>query len=366
MFIKQLSIKNFRNYENADLKLTKNINIITGNNAQGKTSLIEAIYALSTTKSHRTNKDSQIILFEKEFTRIEAIISEDKENFTLTLNISKKGKIANYNGISKKKLSDYIGILKTVFFAPEDLSLIKAAPTSRRRFLDMEIGQVDSHYIHHLTQYTKILKHRNELLKKFVENDEHNLMLEVLTKQICPHFLYLINKRKWFLSELEVYAKDVHTHITDFEENIMFKYLNSAKSDLISEEEIFKKYERFFQQDKKMKTTTIGPHRDDFLILINDMNAHEFASQGQQRTAILSIKLAEIELINEVTGVYPVLLLDDVLSELDNKRQMKLLNATKERTQTFITTTTIDGIDKEIIGLSDIFTIDNAKIYVNG
>jgi len=363
LFIKKLSLKNFRNYVLADIEFTKNINIIIGNNAQGKTSLIEGIYALSTTKSHRTSKDTQMIRFEQDFAKVDTVISiPDVGDIELSLVIAKKGKTAKYNGISASKLSAYIGKLKTVFFAPEDLELIKGTPTIRRKFLNMEIGQIDPLYIHHLSSYSKILKQRNELLKNYVESESSQLMLEVLTQQLTPHLLYLLNKRIWFLESLEVYGRKIHAYITESEEEISFNYVNSMRIDELSEKVLMTKFESLYDNDKRLRTTTTGAHRDDFSVYLSGVNAHEFASQGQQRTAVLSIKLAEIDLIYDVTGIYPVLLLDDVLSELDANRQVKLLASTKEKTQTFITTTSVSGIYEEIIDSSDIFVIDDAKI----
>ena len=363
MFIKKLSLKNFRNYASTKIEFTKNINIIIGNNAQGKTSLIEGIYVLSTTKSHRTSKDIQMIHFEQDFAKADTVVSvPDDEDIELSLSITKKGKTAKYNGVPATRLSAYVGKLKTVFFAPEDLELIKGAPATRRKFLNMEIGQIDALYIHHLGAYSKILKQRNELLKNDVESESGQLMLEVLTGQLLPHLIYLLNKRIWFLNVLEIHGKKVHTFITDSKEDISFKYVNSMRVDELTEETLMKKFESLYGHDKRMKTTTIGAHRDDFSIYLSEVNAHEFASQGQQRTAVLSIKLAEIDLIYAETGVYPVLLLDDVLSELDEDRQVKLLASTKDKTQTFITTTSISGIDQEMIDSSDVFVIDDAKI----
>lgn len=360
MFIKKLSLKNFRNYQQAQLDFSKNINIIIGNNAQGKTSLIEGIYALSTTKSHRTSKDAQMMNLTAEFARVDATVTPiDDEDFDLSLALTKKGKTAKYNGAAASKLTAYIGKLKTVFFAPEDLELIKGSPTIRRKFLNMEIGQIDGLYLHHLSTYNKILKQRNELLKQPTVDE---IMLEVLTEQMISPLMYLINRRIWFLQALEQHAKLLHQFITDEKEEIAFQYNDSLKIETMTEASLQDKFKSTLAVDKKLRTTTVGPHRDDFTIAIDGMNAHDYASQGQQRTAILSIKLAEIDLIKEVTGDYPVLLLDDVLSELDDGRQVKLLASTKDKTQTFITTTNISGISEEIIEISDIFVVNDAKI----
>jgi len=347
----------------AEIEFTKNINIMIGNNAQGKTSLIEGIYALSTTKSHRTSKDIQMIHFEQDFTKVDTVISiPNDDDLELSLSITKKGKTAKYNGVPATRLSAYVGKLKTVFFAPEDLELIKGTPAIRRRFLNMEIGQIDPLYIHHLSSYSKILKQRNEFLKNYVESESGQLMLEVLTQQFVPHLIYLLNKRLWFLKSLEVHGVKIHDFITDSKEDISFEYVNSMRIDEITEDALMTKFESLYANDKRMRTTTVGAHRDDFLVFLSKVNAHEFASQGQQRTSILSIKLAEVDLIYAETGVYPILLLDDVLSELDANRQGKLLASTKDKTQTFITATSVSGIYQEIIDSSDVFVIDDAKI----
>ena len=364
MFINRLSLKQFRNYQDACVEFKKNINIIIGNNAQGKTSLIESIYVLSTTKSHRTSKDSQLILFNEDFARIEADITRERDDLHLSLVIPKKGKKASYNGIDQKTLSEYVGKLIVVMFAPEDLSLVKGGPQYRRRFMDMEIGQLSPTYLFHLGQYSKLLKQRNELLKQLRMNRSNELLLDVITEQLVPHAVYVLNSRIEFLKKLESFSKKVHGEISNQLEEIGLDYINSFKNLELNEETILQKYKDLYDQDIQLGSTSLGPHRDDFSVSINGVNTHQFGSQGQQRTASLSMKLAEIELIYSVLNEYPILLLDDVLSELDDARQTQLLNTIKNKVQTFITTTNIDGIDENVIELADIFTINNAKIRI--
>jgi len=361
MFIKELSLNNFRNYTRLEVDFSKRVNIVMGKNAQGKTSLIEAIYALSTTKSHRTSKDVQMIRLDEAFAKIDAVVEND-ECFDLSLVLSGKGKRAKCNGVDFRLLSEYIGKLKVVFFAPEDLLMIKGSPTVRRRFLNMAIGQMDGLYLHHLSQYNQILKQRNELLKQFVENDGNQLMLEVLTQQLISHLLYVHEKRIWFLSSLEKHAECVHKKVTVSKERLELKYISSIKVEDMSEREVFNKYEASYGTDKRMRTTTIGIHRDDFMVEVDGMDASDFASQGQQRTAVLSMKFGEVDLVHDVTGIYPVLLLDDVLSELDGHRQSQLLSVTNEKVQTFITTTSIDGIEDEVVKIADVFEVDQAEV----
>ena len=230
MFINRLSLKQFRNYQDACVEFKKNINIIIGNNAQGKTSLIESIYVLSTTKSHRTSKDSQLILFNEDFARIEADITRERDDLHLSLVISKKGKKASYNGIDQKKLSEYVGKLIVVMFAPEDLSLVKGGPQYRRRFMDMEIGQLSPTYLFHLGQYSKLLKQRNELLKQLRMNRSNDLLLDVITEQLVPHAVYVLNSRIEFLKKLESFSKKVHGEISNQLEEIGLDYINSFKN----------------------------------------------------------------------------------------------------------------------------------------
>ena len=364
MFIKKVKLKTFRNYQEVDISFQKNINIIIGRNAQGKTSLIEAMYVLSTTKSHRTGKDQQMIGFKEEFARIEATVSRGTDEYDLSLSLSKKGKKANYNGIVQKKLSEYVGKLIVVLFAPEDLSLVKGAPQYRRRFLDMEIGQLSPSYLYHLAQYSKLLRQRNELLKQLRSQRKSDLFLEVLTEQMVPHAKFLVDKRIEFLGKLQEYAQKIQMEITEGAEKITIDYHCSFEGRNMTEQELFDFYKTHFSSDIQNGTTGSGPHRDDFSVFINDVNTHRFGSQGQQRTASLSIKLAEIDLIFSVLGEYPILLLDDVLSELDDMRQTQLLNSIKNKVQTFITTTNIDGIDKDVVRLADIFIIENAEIRI--
>lgn len=364
MFINRLSLRQFRNYQEASVEFKKNINIIIGNNAQGKTSLIESIYVLSTTKSHRTSKDSQLILFNEDFARIDADITREHDDLKLSLIISKKGKRASYNGVDQKKLSEYVGKLIVVMFAPEDLCLVKGGPQCRRRFMDMEIGQLSPSYLFHLGQYSKLLKQRNELLKQLRTNRTNELLLDVITEQLVSHAIYVVNSRVDFLNKLELFSKRIHSDISNGLEDICLSYVNSFKELELSEEIMLKKYKDLYNQDIQLGSTSLGPHRDDFSVSINGVNTHQFGSQGQQRTASLSMKLAEIELIHSVLNEYPILLLDDVLSELDDARQTQLLNTIKNKVQTFITTTSIDGIDEFVIELADIFTINNAKIRI--
>jgi len=304
-----------------------------------------------------------MIRFEQDFAKAEAVIDlPDDDEVELGLVISKKGKTAKYNRSNIQKLTDFVGRLKTVFFAPEDLELIKGSPSGRRRFLDMDIGQIDSMYLHHLSVYNKLLKQRNELLKHYVESDMNHLQFEVLTSQMVEPLVYILNKRKWFLEELEGHAKLAHGFITDGKEDISFEYVNSLRVAEVTEDSLLQKFESMYAADKRTRTTNIGAHRDDFIVFLSGVNSHDYASQGQQRTAILSMRLAEIDLIYQETAIYPVLLLDDVLSELDESRQSKLLASTNNKTQTFITTTSVAGIYQEILDSADVFVINDAKI----
>lgn len=367
MFMKKLELKNFRNYSHLLLTFQNKVNVILGENAQGKTNLIEAIHVLALSKSHRTAKDKELIFWDKEFAKIEGKIEKRTGPVSLGIVISKKGKKATINGLEQKKLSEYVGNLNVVMFAPEDLALVKGPPQGRRRFLDMEIGQIDPVYMHHLTVYNKILRQRNFLLKEWKNDRQNEMMLDVLTAQLISHAAHVLKKRFAFLRSLDEWADNIHFSITRGKEKLCLRYQPSVN---VSDASDLSKLENDFSEafsaarDKEIaqKTTLIGPHRDDFVFIVNDRNVQTFGSQGQQRTTVLSVKLAELELVRENIGEYPILLLDDVLSELDDQRQTHLLNAIQGKVQTFVTTTNVEGIHHETLQEATTFFVQNGEI----
>ncbi|MBP1949469.1 DNA replication/repair protein RecF [Virgibacillus litoralis] len=368
MHIEQLQLKNYRNYDQLDISFDDKINVIIGENAQGKTNLMEAIYVLAFTKSHRTPREKELIQWEQEYARIEGRVTKRKQSFPLEIILSTKGKKAKLNRIEQKKLSDYIGALNVVMFAPEDLTLVKGPPQIRRRFIDMELGQIQPRYIYHLGQYQKILKQRNHLLKQMQRREKQDrTMLHVLTEQLIEHAATLLERRFVFLELLRKWATPIHYGISRELEKLEIKYASTIEvSEAANKEKIDSIYTNKFHeiQEKEIErgTTLIGPHRDDLVFHVNNKDVQTFGSQGQQRTTALSVKLAEIELIYNEVGEYPILLLDDVLSELDDHRQSHLLNTIQGKVQTFVSTTSVDGINHETLREAELFHVNNGTV----
>lgn len=362
MEIRNLKLTNFRNYSTLDIAFDKKINIFIGNNAQGKTSLLESIYLLSITKSHKTHKDKEMIRFNEDFAKVSATIQKDEDLDELELIISKQGKKAIINSLEKRKISEYIGFFNVVMFAPEDLDIVKRDPLQRRKFIDVEIGQTSSIYLYELTQYNRLLKQRNEYIKQYhpaVQFDYN--YLDILTEQLANFGSKILAKRQSFVLKLNEYANELHQHISNHTENLRIDY-QSSYDGAETPKAIFDLYKMNVQDDLRRGTTQVGIHRDDLKFYVNGIDVSRFGSQGQQRTTALSIKLSLIDFIKDETHYYPIVLLDDVLSELDDTRQSQLLNCIKDKVQTFVTTTNISGIKNEIITKADQFRIDQAQI----
>lgn len=368
MYLKNIQIKNFRNYASEELTFDSNMNVIIGENAQGKTNLLEAIYLLAFTKSYRTANDRELVKWEEEFARIQAeLVKKDDQLVPLELVYHHQGKKAKINHLEQSRLSEYIGHMNVVMFAPEDLSLVKGSPQIRRRFIDMELGQIEPMYVYHLTQYQKILKQRNHVLKQLQQRETDPAVLHVLTEQLVQHAAVILKKRYFFLDLLKKWALPIHKEISRGLEELDIEYqpsIHVTAED--SKEQIIEKmtaaYEKNEANERYRGTTLIGPHRDDLQLFINERDVKQFASQGQQRTTALSLKLAEIDLIYHQIREYPILLLDDVLSELDDFRQSHLLSAIQGKVQTFVTTTTVDGIDHETMKEASVYSVANGAL----
>ncbi|WP_138419183.1 DNA replication/repair protein RecF [Aquibacillus sediminis] len=368
MHIHELSLTNYRNYQTLHLNFDDKINVIIGENAQGKTNLMESIYVLAFSKSHRTPRDKELIHWDQEYAKIKGSVMKRNQKFPLEIQFSNKGKKAKLNHIEQKRLSDYIGALNVVMFAPEDLNLVKGSPQIRRRFIDMEIGQIQPIYIYHLGQYQKVLKQRNYLLKNLQRNYQADrTMLRVLTEQLIEHAAVIIEKRFIFLELLRKWAGPIHQGISRGIEQLKITYNASIDvSEADNREKIVNIYHDKFSklEDREVErgNTLIGPHRDDLLFYVNEKDVQTYGSQGQQRTTALSLKLAEIELIKHEVGEYPILLLDDVLSELDDYRQSHLLHTIQGKIQTFVSTTSVDGIQHETLDKAELFRVESGTI----
>ena len=370
MFLESIELVNYRNYDQAEAVFSPGMNVFIGENAQGKTNLMESIYVLAMTRSHRTSTDKELINWTDEFTKIKGRVQKNQSHFPLEIIISKKGKIARLNHLEQKKLSSYIGHFNVILFAPEDLSLVKGSPSIRRKFVDMELGQMNRLYLHHLVEYQRILKQRNQYLKQLSRGaKEDAVFLDVLTEQLAKEGAAVLWERIHFVEKLQKWAEPIHHEVSRQQEKLVIEYSSSIPIDSIetkTEEEIYEEILSFWKEQKKREkeqgTTLSGPHRDDLVFIVNDKNIQTYGSQGQQRTTALSVKLAEIDLMKEVTGEYPVLLLDDVLSELDDERQTHLLKVFQNKVQTFLTTTSLEGVKMNLLGKPKVFRITDGQI----
>ncbi|QFT87076.1 DNA replication and repair protein RecF [Bacillus sp. THAF10] len=373
MYIEELSLKNYRNYDEMHTVFEDGVNVILGENAQGKTNVMESIYVLAMAKSHRTANDKDLIKWDEEYGKIEGRIHKRNGPLPMQLVISKKGKKAKINHIEQSRLSQYIGSMNIVMFAPEDLTLVKGSPQVRRRFIDMELGQVSPRYMHDLSRYQKVLQQRNHYLKLLqTKKQKDQTMLLVLTEQLIELAASVTEKREEFVRLLESWARPIHKSISRGLEELSVIYKPSI--DYVSEtanlskmiEAYNEKFDKIKDREIERGLTLFGPHRDDLLFQVNGKDVQTFGSQGQQRTTALSLKLAEIDLIYSEVGEYPILLLDDVLSELDDYRQSHLLNTIQGKVQTFVTTTSVDGIDHQTLKQAATYEVVSGSIMKKG
>lgn len=354
MWIEKLKMNNFRNYKSLDINLNKNINIFYGENAQGKTNIIESIFLSSIGKSFRTSKDSEMIKFGEEYTNIEVYFNKSDRDGNIVINIGKKKNI-NVNKIKIKKLSDLLGNINTVIFTPDDINILKGGPQNRRKFLDIMISQLRPNYMYAINLYKKALDERNNYLKKLkVQNLDENL-LELWDEQLIKYGNIISNYRNEFIEKIKEKIKIIHKNITGDKEELEIKYI----SDCLDKN----KYKEILKERRKLDIikgyTTRGIHREDFQIFINDILVNVYGSQGQHRTAVLSLKIAELQVINDEIGENPILLLDDFMSELDEKRRNNFMENIKD-TQVIITCTDnllLKDIDAKV------FRVNNGIVY---
>jgi len=361
MKINCLELKNFRNYQECFVEFDPYINIFIGANAQGKTNLLEAIYILSLSKSFKTNIIEELIYFEQDFAKIHGSIESNQKNIDLEIILSTLGKKAIINHKEIKKSSDYVGYLNVVLFIPEDLMLIKGSPKLRRKLLDMEISKISPIYMYNLNKYYKLLKERNKYLK--ILHDQHQKedeYLEVLSEQLAQLQVDLLKKRIEFIQLWNEIASSMYDYISLHQEILKINYKSCYKE--MTYDFILQKYQKNYQRDIHYSQTVDGIHKDDIVMFLDEKNAMLYASQGQQRSIVLSLKIALLELIKKEIGEYPILLLDDVLSELDDVRKTKLLNLIQGKVQTFLTSTSIDGIHHQVIDVAKKIVIENGKV----
>ncbi len=357
MFISKLELKNFRNYESLDMELGDGINILYGNNAQGKTNILEAIYMACTTKSQRAARDHEVIRFGNDEAHIRMYFNKGGIDRKLDMHLKKNApKGVALDGSLLSKASEIYGMMNIVSFSPDDLSIIKNGPAERRNFIDMELSQLDRSYLYNLSSYKKVLNQRNILLKQLKNNSELESTLSVWDEQLVRYGSYIIDQRKKYIEELNDTAARIHSRITLGKEQLKLEYLPNVDSRYFPEQLALSR-----EKDILLKATNTGPHRDDIDFCINRDNARKYGSQGQQRTIALTLKLSEIEEHKEKTGDKPVLLLDDVLSELDRNRQNQLLDSI-DGIQTVITCTGLEEFVKGRISCDRIYRIDRGGI----
>ena len=357
MILKSLELANFRNYEELNISFDKGTNILYGDNAQGKTNILEAIYVSATTKSHKGSKDKEIINFDKEEAHIRTYLEKENVETRVDMHLRKnKSKGIAIDGQKIKKAADLMGLLNVVFVSPEDLSIIKDGPAERRRFADMELCQLDSFYLYNLNHYNKIIGQRNKLLKDMYFQPELKETLNIWDSQLVSFGSKIIERREQFVKQLGDIIFDIHKKLSGGKEELVIAY----EPDVSIED--FEKQMKYNQdKDIRLKQTTTGPHRDDFSFVVNGVDIRKYGSQGQQRTAALSLKLSEIELVKKISKDTPVLLLDDVLSELDSNRQNYLLNSIGN-IQTIISCTGLDEFINNRFEINKIFKVTNGTV----
>ncbi|MCR5272490.1 MAG: DNA replication/repair protein RecF [Lachnospiraceae bacterium] len=360
MIIKSLELLNYRNYESLNMEFDSGTNILYGDNAQGKTNILEAVYLSGTTKSHRGSKDKEIISFEKDESHIRTVVEKNDNEYCIDIHLKKKGaKGIAVNKVPIKKARDLFGILNIVVFSPEDLYIIKEGPQMRRRFMDMELCQIDRIYLSDLTKYNKTLLQRNKLLKDLYYRPELKDTLDIWDMQLIETGKKIIARRNRFINELMPVVYDIHKKLTGDKEDL--KILYEPETD---EESFERNLKENREKDLKFGSTSVGPHHDDIKFLINDTDIRKYGSQGQQRTSALSLKLSEIKIVEEIIKDKPILLMDDVLSELDSSRQNFLLNNITD-TQTIVTCTGLDEFIKNRFEIDKIFEVIEGHVYEN-
>lgn len=374
MKIKSLKLLYFRNYLSTNIEVHPSLNVLVGNNANGKTNIIESIFCLALGKSYRTKSDSECIMFGETATAMSCIVNKNNRELDIMLGINNKGKSAKIAGIKKTKLTDFVGELNVVLFSPEDLQIVKGSPALRREFMNREFYQFSRIYHKYYLMYQHLLKQRNSYLKDMRKNpkDEMSLAyLATLTSQLAKVALYITKERVSFVQDISKLTYKNMLNISNGQETLKIKYKSSVLDALniseindesFTEENLTKVMMKKSFDDIMRGSTKIGPQHDDLEFYINDLDAKMYASQGQQRSIVLSLKLAEINYLKEKTGTYPVLLLDDVLSELDKNRQLKLLDAINENVQTFITTPSISDIKEDLLKKAKVFKIEDGNI----
>lgn len=367
MIIKRLRLRNFRNYEAVDCSFEPGLNLIVGENAQGKTNILEAVYSACTGRSFRTRDDNDMIKFQNDFSKINLEFFESNRDMSLDITLLKnKSKEIRFNRIPIRTYGELIGKAMVIVFSPDDLRLVKEGPQERRRFMDREISSLSPIYYEALLRYHKVLKQRNKLLKTIRYNTQLKETLEHWDNQLCSAGYEIIKGRLWFVDQISSISKELHSDISDGRETLAVQYM-SFRSDIHDipcgtiAESMKSKLSLAVESDILRGTTSVGPHRDDFVLKINNMDLKDYGSQGQHRSAALALKLSGIEMIRREVGRLPVVLLDDVMSELDTIRQNALLISLSDA-QILMTATDTANLDKVLVDKANKYIVKNGYL----
>lgn len=360
MYIKSVDLINFRNYEQSYVELDRGLNIIHGNNAAGKTNLVEAIYYAAFGKSPRVTNDRDLIRWGAESFNLRLNLSKRFRDYNIRVGVDGKAKKFYLDNIPITRIGDIVGLINVVFFSPDELEIVKGAPTARRKFLDMSISQQRKSYFTDLIGYNKVLDQRNKLLKTRLGDKETNDILSIYNIQLSRYGARIINNRYLFIDRLRQLAQIAHCEITDNQESLLVEYESCIERASVKdmESEMLRKLAALESKDRQLQYTSIGAHRDDIKLSVNDIDVRKFGSQGQMRTAALALKMSEVRLLEEENGELPILILDDVLSELDGLRAKKLLEMASN-TQTLLTCTAYEGRYDKSLRVAD------GKVYEN-
>ena len=370
MRIRRLKLTNFRNYSNLEIDFHKNVNIFIGDNGKGKTNILESIYVLSLTKSNRYGVEENLIKFDEEIAKLEGIVRKDDLIKKQEIYLTKKKKQIFINNKEMRRIRDYISNFCVISFTPEDLEIVKGSPNVRRNMINIDISQLHNNYISYLNEFNQIVKIRNEYLKKMnVDGNSDVRYLDVVNTSMVEKGIKIYQYRYDFFKKINELLPKIFKKLSGLD-NLMIKYETNFDLGEFELEKVKKNYESKLNKNFKVElmqgVTLVGPHRDDFSFDLSGINMKEFSSQGQQRLAIIALKIAEIYLYKEETGEYPVLLLDDIFSEIDTKKRNKIVSFLLKDIQSIITTTDINDIDEDLVKNATIFKVNNNKVTERG
>jgi DNA replication and repair protein RecF len=370
MRIEHLKLTNFRNYSSLDLDFDNNVNIIIGDNGKGKTNVLESIYVLSLTKSNRFGVEENLIKFDEEIAKVEGLIKKDDLIKKQEVQITRRKKQIFINNKEMHRMRDYISNFCVISFTPEDLEIVKGSPNTRRNMINIDISQLQNSYISYLNEYNQIIKIRNEYLKKMnLDGNSDIRYLDVVNQGMIEKGIKIYEYRYNYFKKINEILPKVFKKLSNID-NLQIKYETNVDLDDFDLEKIKKSYENKIKKNFKVElmqgVTLVGPHRDDFSFYLLDKDMKNFASQGQQRLAIIALKISEIYLFKEEKGEYPVLLLDDIFSEIDSRKRNKIISFLLKDIQSIITTTDINDIDDKLIEKARIFKVNNGKVAERG